>query len=415
MWLTGFDAPTVSTLYLDKPQKDHTLMQSIARANRVTSFKINGVEKKTGEIVDYYNVFRNMKKALKDYAQGTEGADEPPVKPKAELFVLLDDAIKNATEFCQSVGVRIDKLIAANDVFKKIELFKEYADLLLLRDEWRKTFSVYENTINALSEAAKPEILKKPVRRTVAVFEYLRGVIDAVVEQRDIDAVGRRVSELLDESVVVAKEADETPGYAILKRGRKWDLSKIDFEELKKDFKNSAYRNIEIADLRAFIEKKLQQMLNENRTRVGFLQKLQEIVDRYNAGGTSNEAYFEELVKFTKELKGEAERHTREGLSEDELELFDLLKKESMTKDETQKVRLAAKALLHRLREEAPPVLVQDWFKDVQSQKVVRSAVESILDAQLPNTYDRILFRKKCDDVLEMMLDYASHGLKWAA
>ena len=80
MWLTGFDAPTVSTLYLDKPQKDHTLMQSIARANRVTSFKINGVEKKTGEIVDYYNVFRNMRKALKDYAQGAEGADEPPVK-----------------------------------------------------------------------------------------------------------------------------------------------------------------------------------------------------------------------------------------------------------------------------------------------------------------------------------------------
>ncbi len=70
MWLTGFDAPTVSTLYLDKPMKDHTLMQTIARANRVTSWKINGVEKSNGEIVDYYNVFRNMKLALKDYAQG---------------------------------------------------------------------------------------------------------------------------------------------------------------------------------------------------------------------------------------------------------------------------------------------------------------------------------------------------------
>jgi type I restriction enzyme R subunit len=416
MWLTGFDAPTVSTLYLDKPQKDHTLMQSIARANRVTSYKIDGVEKKTGEIVDYYNVFRNMKKALKDYAQRTEGADEPPVKPKSELFVLLDDAIKNATEYCQSIGVRIDKLLKTDEVFKKIELFKEYADLLLTRDEWRKTFSVYENTINALFEAAKPEILKEPVRRTVAVFEYLRGVIDAIVEQRDLDEVGKRVSELLDESVVVAKEdAAGNHGYGILNRGRKWDLSKIDFEELKKDFKNSAYRNIEITDLRAFIEKKLQEMLSQNRTRIGFLQRLQEIVDRYNAGGTSNEAYFDELVKFTKELKVEAERHTREGLSEDELELFDLLKKDSMTKEETQKVKLAAKALLHRLREEAPPVLVQDWFKDVQSQKIVRSAVETVLDAQLPNTYDRVLFRKKCDDVLEMMLDYASDGLKWAA
>ncbi len=70
MWLTGFDAPTLSTLYLDKPMKDHTLMQTIARANRVTSWKIDGMEKKNGEIIDYYNVFRNMRKALKDYAQG---------------------------------------------------------------------------------------------------------------------------------------------------------------------------------------------------------------------------------------------------------------------------------------------------------------------------------------------------------
>lgn len=416
MWLTGFDAPTVSVLYLDKPQKDHTLMQSIARANRVTSFKINGVEKRTGEIVDYYNVFRNMKKALKDYAQGAEGTDEPPVREKSELFVLLDDAIKQATVFAESVGVRIDKLLKTTDVFKNVEQFKEYADILLTKDEWRKTFCVYENTLSALYEASKPEVLGKPVVRTVAVFQYLRGVIDAIVEQTDIDAVGLRIGELLDESVVVAKESsDAAPGYRILKRGKQWDLSKINFEELRNDFKKAAYRNIEIADLRAFIEKKLDQMVKQNRTRADFAQRLQEIIDEYNAGGTSNESYFEELLRFTKELKEEAERHVREGLSEDELELFDLLKKESMTKDETKRVKLAASALLRRLREEAPPVLIQDWFKDQQSRKVVRSAVEDVLDKNLPNTYDRILFRKKCDDVLEMMLDYASHGLKWAA
>src|SRR5438093_9821522 len=100
MWLTGFDPPTVSTLYLDKPMKDHTLMQTIARANRVTSWKINGVEKKNGEIVDYYNVFRNMRKALKDYAQGGEGQEAMPVQEKDELFKLLHDAIAQGMEFC---------------------------------------------------------------------------------------------------------------------------------------------------------------------------------------------------------------------------------------------------------------------------------------------------------------------------
>ncbi|MFX8211218.1 hypothetical protein ABTK89_19405, partial [Acinetobacter baumannii] len=78
MWLTGFDAPTVSTLYLDKPMQGHTLMQSIARANRVSGHEILGVAKRHGEIVDYYNVFRRMKKALKDYAAGPED-DELPV------------------------------------------------------------------------------------------------------------------------------------------------------------------------------------------------------------------------------------------------------------------------------------------------------------------------------------------------
>jgi type I restriction enzyme R subunit len=86
-----------------------------------------------------------------------------------------------------------------------------------------------------------------------------------------------------------------------------------------------------------------------------------------------------------------------------------------MTKEETQKVRLAAKSLLHRLRDEPPKVLVQDWFRDGQSQKRVRSAVETVLDEQLPDTYDRAVFTEKCNSVFETILDYASRGLKWAA
>ena len=95
--------------------------------------------------------------------------------------------------------------------------------------------------------------------------------------------------------------------------------------------------------------------------------------------------------------------------------LFDLLKKEKMTNEETIKVRLAAKCLLYRLREESPKVLVQDWFKDVQSKSQVRSAVEKVLDAHLPKSYDRAVFTEKCNNVFESMLDYASQGLKWAA
>jgi type I restriction enzyme, R subunit len=414
MWLTGFDAPTVSTLYLDKPMKDHTLMQTIARANRVTSWKINGVEKKNGEIIDYYNVFRNMRKALKDYAQGPEGQEDLPVQEKTELFKLLDDAIAQGIAYCSTLGIDIATLLQNEDVFKNVSAFGEYADKLLTKDEWRKGFAVYENTITSIYEAVKPEILGNPVVRSVAVFQYLRGVIDAVIEQKDLDPVAVRVGELLDESLVVdGKLQDGKPDVRIVQPGKTWDLSKINFEKLKEDFQHCKYKNIEIADLRAFIDHKLEQMLKENSTRTDFAIRLQRIIDEYNAGSSSADNYFDELVKFTKDLKEESERHIREGLTADELELFDLLKKNKMTKEETIKVRLAAKCLLHRMREESPNVLVTDWFKDSQSKGRVRAAVESVLNEHLPASYDRAIFTTKCNNVFDNMVDYASQGLKW--
>jgi type I restriction enzyme R subunit len=419
MWLTGFDAPTLSTLYLDKPMQGHTLMQTIARANRVTSWKINGVEKRNGEIVDYYNVFRNMKQALKDYAQGGVEVDSP-VQEKAMLFRLLDDAIEQGLAFCHEKGVPLREVLGSADVFEKLGRFNVFADSLLANDEWRKGFNVYENTITSLYEACKPEVLGRGKGREVAAFQYLRGVIDSLIEQKDIDAISLKIANLLDESVVVNdaeafKARQYNAEYQIIQKGRTWDLSKINFDKLREEFKQAAHKNIEIADLRAFLQHKLELMLQQNATRTDFAQRLQEIIDKYNSGGSSTENSYEELMKYAEDLRAEEERHIREGLTDDELELFDLLKKDKMTQEETQKVKLAVKSLLHRLLEEQPKVLVQDWYKDTQTQKQVRSTVEKVLDSELPESYDRVLFREKCDNVFHLMLDYASHGRKWAA
>lgn len=423
MWLTGFDAPTLSTLYLDKPMQGHTLMQTIARANRVTSWKINEVEKHNGEIVDYYNVFRNMKLALRDYAQGQNEDDEPPVKEKAELFRLLDDAITQGLVFCREKKVALEEVLDGDDVFKNIAKFNQFADALLAHDEWRKALNVYENAISSLYEACKPEIMghyNRDRARSVAAFQYLRGVIDSLIEQKDIDAISRKIADLLDESVVVdstdtLKTRQNKPEYQIVQKGRTWDLSRINFDKLREEFKQATYKHIEIADLRAFLQHKLELMLQQNVTRTDFAQRLQQIIDTYNTGGSATENYYEDLMKFTEDLRAEDERHIREGLTQDELELFDLLKKDRMTQDETQKVKLAAKSLLHRLLQEHPKVLVQDWYKNAQTQRVVRSAVEQVLDNNLPESYDRVLFREKCDDVFYRIVDYASQGRKWAA
>jgi type I restriction enzyme R subunit len=225
-------------------------------------------------------------------------------------------------------------------------------------------------------------------------------------------------AELLDESLVVDQGnalKDSKPEFRITQSGKTWDLSKINFEKLKEDFKAAPHKNIEIADLRAFIQHKLEQMLQQNATRADFAQRLQGIIDAYNAGSSSADNYFEELVKFTKDLKAESERHIREGLTEDELELFDLLKKDKMTKEETQKVKLAAKSLLHRLLKEMPKVLVQDWFKDSQSRGRVKDTVEGVLHTHLPESYNRLLFVEKCNNVFDLMLNYASQEQNWVA
>lgn len=419
MWLTGFDAPTVSTLYLDKPMQGHTLMQTIARANRVSGYEILGVAKRNGEIVDYYNVFRRMKKALRDYAAGPED-EESLVQDKSQLFVLLDDAIDQGLAYCRSQDVPLHEALEQNDVFTRLGQFNGFANTLLGSEEQRKSFNVYENAISSLYEACKPEVLGQKKGRVVSAFQYLRGVMDSIVEQADIDSAVQRIEALLDASVVVdnaeafsVKEFEAQ--YAIVQRGKTWDLSKVNVDKLREEFKSAPFKNIEIADLQAFLKRKLAEMLAQNSTRVDFLQRLQNVIDAYNAGATSTENYYDELTAYTQELKAEAERHIREGLSEDELELFDLLKKEALTQDETQRVKLAAKHLLKRLVEEQPKVLIQNWHQSTQTQQQVRAEIERVLDADLPESYDRTTFKQKCDNVYDLAIEYALRGRKWAA
>ncbi|MEX8547156.1 MAG: type I restriction endonuclease subunit R [Mucilaginibacter sp.] len=423
MWLTGFDAPTVSTLYIDKPMKDHTLMQTIARANRVTDFEINGKPKKNGLIVDYYNVFKNLKKAFASYGEGTSISGQPdedaPVQEKDQLYVLLQDAINECDQYCQSIGVHLKSILDANLVFGKLGLFDEYADLILKNDDQKKQFAVYDNTIDALYEACRPEILgKRKGFPLVAVISYLRQVIDGKAERGDLDSAKRRISQLLDESIVASEEFKKTgnilgepekANYNI-KSWKLIDLSKLDIAKLKEQFKEAPYKNIEIADLRAFIAGKLEQMMSANITRTGFAQKLQEIIDKYNIGGSATEDYFNDLVDFVDQLKAEELRAAREGLSEAELEIFDLLKKENLTKEEDQKVKLAAKSLLHRLYQEKPTVLLQNWHKDYQTQLQVKSVIQDILDKNLPDTYDKAIYDSKCNIVFNHLFVNAANG-----
>ncbi|NLD49250.1 MAG: type I restriction endonuclease subunit R [Clostridiaceae bacterium] len=408
MWLTGFDVPAVSTIYLDKPMKGHTLMQAIARANRVTPGKTSGI------VVDYLNIFKYMKKALGQYAV-SDDSDEMPVKDVKNLIDLIDQTLFETEQFCSSIGIWLKTIIESNEIFKNLDYFSEYANLILGNDEYKNQFKVYSNLAENLYEASKPEIFESSWDNPLlGVVLYLRGIIDGTIDEGKIDNAKIRISSLLDQSIEAGGIGESKGEYAIVK-SKVIDLSKLDIDKIREQFRKMPYKNVEISDLRAFIEVKLEAMLSQNVTRSKFSEMYKNIIDRYNAGGSENENFYGELLKFVEQMQEEEERHIRENLTEEELELFDLLKKDKLTQKEEQQVKLSAKKLYETLTERKNNLLIVDWYKDEQPKLKVQSVVQDILDETLPQSYDRVIFKQKLDIVFNHIVDKAITGYGYIA
>lgn len=403
MWLTGFDVPAVSTIYLDKPMKGHTLMQAIARANRVAPGK------KSGMVVDYLNIFKYMKKALGEYAV-SEDAYEMPVKDVGNLIQLIDQTLAETEAFCNSIGVNLAAVLESGETFRKLGCFNEYANIILGNDEHKNQFKVYSNLAESLYEASKPEISATSWHNPLLdVVLYLRGIMDGTIREDKIENARTKINVLLDQSVEADSIKESSGEYGIVK-SKVIDLSKLDIEKIREQFKKTPYKNIEISDLRLFIEQKLQDMLIKNVTRSKFSEMYRNIIERYNAGSSENENFYEELLKFVERMKEEEERHIRENLTEEELELFDLLMKDKLTKKEEQQVKLSAKKLYATLIEQRNNLLIVDWYKDEQPKLKVRSVVQDILHETLPESYDQDVFKQKLDIIFSHIVDRAITG-----
>lgn len=411
MWLTGFDAPSVSTLYLDKPMKGHTLMQTIARANRVYPDKENGI------VIGYLDVFKSLKKALVDYA--SDETDDMPVKEVSKLFEQLLECIEIAKAFCKSQDVDLQKVIDSKDTFENLSDFAEFADRLVSNDDVKNEFRVYANTIKNIYDSLRPDIFKmkfEPQYKDAIL--YLKDIIDGKIRPEKLESVKERIKELLDQSVIAVNNAD---GNMVAESAATYtvstpiDLSKLDIDELEKQFKKTKYKNLEISDLRELIEKKLAQMMKKNVTRGAFAERFRNIIDEYNSGGAQNDEFYKKLLAFMEELKAEEARHIHEELSEAELEIFDLLQKEKLTKEELKKVKLAAKELYQTLMEKKNQLFVVGWEKDDQPKEKVRSEIMAVLNQFLPDSYDREVFSNKTNLIFTHIVDQAMMGFHWVA
>lgn len=409
MWLTGFDVQNLSTIYLDKPMKSHTLMQAIARANRVYPGK------ECGLIIDYINIFSYMKKALGDYAQG-DGGDDLPVKNMEELVGYLDVTISEGDSLLKEQGYVLDDLIKEEDTELRLEKLREIYNNLISNKDVSDKFKVVTNLMYNIYQASKPEIFEYDWKNEkFSPLVYLNGLFTNSVDDKKIEKARRQLSKVLDSSVT-AQDSEEAETDIIINGEKVIDLSKINFDELKQEFKQVKYKAIQIEDLKEYIEKLLEQMLKRNRTRRKFSERYQNIIDRYNSGTNEAEYYFEELEKLLEELKEEQNRHTIEGLTEDELEIYDLLlvKGKNLNKEELQKVKLAAKNLYKKLVDNRDSLLVIDWFKDENTTLNLKRVVSDSLDADLPDSYDKELFQSKTNLLMSVFIDKAVQGMRVA-
>ncbi len=400
MWMTGFDAPSVSTVYLDRPMKNHTLMQTIARANRVFPDKDNGL------IVDYVGVFRNLEKALVIYGAASTG--EAPIEIIDALAGELDLAVADLISFCATRGI---DLIAMRDAegFDHIAKRDAAVEALLVDGDTRNDFTVKARQIRKLFRALLPNPQAAAQQRTVAAIRTLHDRIIEVTSppKADISAVANAVDALLDRSVgaeeyVIRAAAEGTHPDPLI------DLSLIDFEGLAAGF--AGRKRAETDRLAQLLRQDAVSAALRNPTRYELVERIEQLIDDYNAGSVNIDEYLRRLIELSQTLTHEEQRALREDLTEEELAIFDLLTRPdpTLTDVEREVVKAGAKKLLEHLHER----LVQDWRLKVAAINDVNSTIRRVLDESLPESpYTAEIFDTKVQLVFDHVLTaYGDNG-----
>ena len=375
MWLTGFDVECLQTLYIDKPMKAHTLMQAIARANRIYPGKACGV------IVDYNGMLKSLRAALADYALADAGGtagDADPAIPLEDYVPALVEAIEAAEKHLRGLGFEPGRLTGATG-FTRIAALRDAVDALYTTDEAKRRFEIMAREVFSLM---KTLILEPSVRPLYIRHDNIEAIYKKLDERRDT----ADVTEVLKEIHKIVNEAIRAQGVgADHAEGIRVDLSKIDFEKLRDEFAKKVQRkHAALHDIRELVEQKLAQMLTKNPLRMDYYKKYQMIVADYNRekDRATVEETFAKIAALVSEMDEELQRHVREGLSEEELTLFDMLLKENISKADREKLKQASRGLLASLKEHLASMPA--WTKNAATQADVQMFILDNLYASLP-------------------------------
>jgi len=407
MWLTGFDVPTMSTLYLDKPLKAHTLMQAIARANRVSEGKNNGL------IVDYCGILKNLRKALATFAghtgiEGGEGGLPPeldPVRPEEELLADLEESIAAVRAFLSAQKFRLEDVLEKTG-FERNKAIIDAKEVVNQNDETRKRFEIICREVFKKFKACLTIRAINNYRQAYDAINIIYKSLQKDVEKADISEIMRELHTIIEESIEPSNETREP--------SKLYDISKIDFERLRKEFERSPAKNTTVQSFKEVIEKKLLKMLMLNPTRTDFQKHYEEIVDEYNneKDRVTIEQTFEALLKLVDELSEEEQRAVKEGLTEESLALFDLLLKPSLAKPEIDRIKKVAEGLYKILSAEVQRI--QNFSAKQGTRDEIKIKIKNYLwdeKTGLPESFAPDEVEEKTEMVFRHIILSQSHGI----
>ena len=409
MWLTGFDVKSLATLYLDKPLKAHTLMQAIARANRVHKGKNNGL------IVDYCGILKNLRSALATFAghTGTEDDDtsQLPAKPQEELLDELHEATGMVRAFLAAKGFRLEDIYETKG-FERNAAIIAAKEIINENDETRKHFEIMAREMFRKYKACLtlPDI--NDYRIAYGAINIIYKSLAEDREQADISHIIMELHAIVGENIEVSD-----PG-GLADRQRPYDMSAIDFERLLQEFAASPKKNTHLQNLKTAIEKRLAVMLAQNPLRTNFQQHYEQLVAQYNEGKDEIiiQQTFEALLRFVATLDEEEDRAVREELDEETLALFDLLKKDHLTPDDIKRIKAVAVDLYAKINAEIERI--RDWESKFATRDAMKQTIYDYLysDATgLPDSYSHAEIEQKSEVVYVHILHQYQHNAVLAA
>lgn len=378
MWLTGFDVKSLSCLYLDKPLKAHTLMQTIARANRVAEGKSNGL------IIDYIGIVKALRKALADYTANSGENNTDPTVDKDELIARILETIGKAKEFLSKNDFDLQMLIDAAD-FVKLSYIQEGANTVCGSIENKKTFTTYASELSRLIKYTDRKDITVETRKEYDAITAIYAELQKKRKHVDTTDLMVEINDIINQYVEIEQSnvSDEVT--------RRFDISAIDFDLLCREFAKIKKKNLVMKDLDSVIEQKLNSMLFTNPARINYYERYRKIIEEYNneQDRTNIEKTFMDLMNLAKHMNEEEQRYVREGFkSDEELSFYDMLLRDDLSKNDIKKLKEVSVSLLAKIKEKISEL--DHWTDKQETKAEVDNLIRDILWEQLPECYDEV-------------------------